>query len=182
MQKRKKSSTSSSQRIRSAPRTADEYFSLPPALQDIWDSISQVPARMQHDNVSLAEAARDLGVSPEEVVRLARPAFRKLSNGKYAARPTDQIFRMLHILSPDEDGLIEFPTTDSREASVIGRFWNGVRLYVRTGDPSALKSLDRRIVKNADGKKFRLLTDLQELESRAHAGELRFESIYGAIA
>ena len=65
---------------------------------------------------------------------------------------------------------------------MIGRFWNGVRLYVRTGDPSALKSLKRSIVKNADGKKLRLLTDLHAIENRAFAGELRFESIYGAIA
>jgi len=182
MQKRKKSSSSSSKNIRSAPRTADEYFALSPLLRDIWDSISQVSAKMRYNNASLGYTARALGVSPQEVIRLARPAFRKLNNGQYVARPTDQIFRMLHILSPDEDGLIEFPTTDSREASVVGRFWNGIRLQVRTGDSSELESLERRTVKNADGKRLRLLTDLDEIESRAHAGELRFESIYGAIA
>jgi hypothetical protein len=175
-------SRSSAPRIEAAPRTSQEYFALPLAQQDVWDSISQVPARMRSDNVSLAEAARDLGVSPDEVVRLARPAFRKLATGQYAARPTDQIFRMLHILSPDQQGLIEFPTTDSREASVVGRFWNGIRFYVRTGDSSELESLERRTVKNANGKRLRLLTDLDEIETRAHAGELRFESIYGAVA
>lgn len=84
---------------------------------------------------------------------------------------------MLHVLSPDEQGLIEFPTNDSREASVIGIFWNGVQLYIRTGDPSVLKSLNRSVVKSTDGKKLRLLTDLHELEKRAFAGELRFESL-----
>jgi hypothetical protein len=152
------------------------------AQQDMWDSISQVPGRMRSDNVSLTEASRDLSVSPEEVIRLARPAFRKLANGQYAARPTDQIFRMLHILSRDENGVIEFPTTDSREASLIGRFWNAVQQYLRTGHPLGLNSLRHRTVRDAMGKRVHLLTDLKEIERQAYAGELRFESIYGAIA
>jgi hypothetical protein len=156
MRKRRKPKRSSSRgHIQRAPRTAEEYFSMSPAQRDMWDSISQVPARMRSDNTSLGETSRGLGVSLEEVVRLARPAFRKLANGQYAVRATDQIFRMLPILSTEAEGLIEFPTTDSREASVIGRFWNRVSLYLRTGDPSELKSFERTVVKNACARRRR---------------------------
>jgi hypothetical protein len=102
-------------RIKVAPRTPQQYLAMSPNEQDLWDAISQVPGRMRSDNVSLAEACRDLGVSPDEVLRLARPAFRKLADGQYVAKARDEIFRMLCILS-EEGGLVEFPVTDSREA------------------------------------------------------------------
>ncbi len=168
-------------RIKVAPRTLQQYLAMSPNEQDLWNSISQVPGRMRSDNVSLAEACRDLGVFPDEVLRLARPAFRKLANGEYAAKDRDEIFRMLCILSKEE-GLIEFPTTDSRQASLIGIFWNAVRHYLRTGDPFELNSLKHRAVRDPTGKRVPLLTDLKEIERRAYAGVLRFESIYGAIA
>jgi hypothetical protein len=183
MRKRKKPKPSPSRgHIQRTPHTAEEYFSMSPAQRDMWDLISQVAGRMRSDNISLQEASRDLGVSSEEVVRLARPAFRKLTNGQYAVRATDHIFRMLPILSTEAEGLIEFPTTDSREASLIGRFWNAVQQYLRTGDPFELNSLRHRTVRDAMGKRVRLLTNLKEIERQAYAGVLRFESIYGAFS
>jgi hypothetical protein len=168
-------------RIKVAPRTPQQYLAMSPNEQDLWDAISQVPGRMRSDNVSLAEACRDLGVSPDEVLRLARPAFRKLADGQYVAKARDEIFRMLCILS-EEGGLVEFPVTDSREASLIGRFWNAVQQYLRRGDPFELNSLRHRTVRDSTGKRSHLLTNLKEIERQAYAGVLRFESIYGAIA
>jgi hypothetical protein len=168
-------------RISVAPRTQQQYLALSSDEQELWDAISQVPGRMRSDNVSLAEACRDLGVPPHEVLRLARPAFRKLANGEYVAKDRDEIFRMLCILSKGE-GLLEFPTTDSRQASLIGIFWNAVQHYLRTGDPFELNSLKHRAVRDPTGKRVPLLTDLKEIERQAYAGVLRFESIYGAIA
>ena len=78
--------------------------------------------------------------------------------------------------------MIEIPVNDSREASLVGEYWNAVDRYLRTGDASALLSLKKKRVKNASGKNVPLLMNLKELERLASAGVLRFESLYGRTA
>ena len=168
-------------RAKSAPpRNSQEYFAMPARLQSIWDRAVQVPSEMRSKNITLRQASRKLGVSPIVVRRLAVSAFRKRRNGRYIAKPTDRLLRVL--LIPSDKGLREIAVRDSREASLIGKYWDAVEKFLGRGDSSALNRLRRKSVRDENGKRIRLLVDLDELKRQASAGVLHFESLYGRSA
>ena len=163
-----------------APRTAKELFARSREFQDTWSRIVQVPSQMRSKGLTLRQAARQFGVSPSVVLRLAGSAFRKKPNGRYAAKPIDRLLRILFI--PSEKGLREIVVRDSREASSIGEYWSAVEKFLTRGDGSVLQKLRRKRVMQADGKRVRFLTNLEELKRQASAGVLHFESLYGRNA
>jgi len=159
--------------------TYKEYLAKPRSFQDQWDRMTQVITRMR-DGISLQQAAREFDISPESVIRLGRPALRRLSNGRYVAKPTDQLLRVLPI--PGQRGLQWIPVTDSREAGVIGKYWDAIQKALRKGDTSALHKLRRKYVITETGERAPLSTDFKELKRLASFGIFRFESIYGRRA
>jgi hypothetical protein len=161
------------------PRSAEELFARPRKFQDVWNRAVQVPAEMRAHGLSLPQAARQFGLSTATVLRLALSAFRK-SSGRYKVRPTDRLLRVLQI--PSKLGLAEIALKDSREASFVGAYWSAVEKLLVNGDASALLILKRRTVKDATGKRVKLLFDVDELKRQASAGVLHFESIYGRRA
>jgi hypothetical protein len=163
-----------------APRTAKQYFATSREFQEFWDHIVQVPAKMRSGKISLQKASQELGVSPRQVRRLARAAFRRLRNGRYIAKPTDHLLRIL--LIPSDKGLTEIAVNDSRQSISIKEYWAAVDRYLVTGDASLLQKFRGRRIRNAEGKRIPLLTDLDELGRQASAGVLRFESLYGRTA
>lgn len=156
---------------------AKHFFSQSKRFQDTWNRVVQAISRMRADHVSLFRAAREFGVSPNEVVRLGGSALRKTPSGRYVAKPTDHLLRVLS-LPVRGLGLREIALDDSREASLVGRYWDAVRLYLQTGDASALRRFRGKFVRDADGRRLDLLTDLDELDRGGSAGVLTFESIY----
>jgi hypothetical protein len=166
--------------IQTAPRTAKQYFAMSRESQDLWDRIVQVPARMRSGNISLPKAARELGVRPYVVRDLAGAAFRKLPSGRYAPKATDRLLRILII--PSKMGLIEIALRDSRQASLIGEYWVAVDRYLGPANDPSIKKFRRMRIIDANGKRIRLLTDLDELMRQASAGNFRFESMYGRTA
>jgi hypothetical protein len=163
-----------------APRTAKQYFATSREFQEFWDHIVQVPAKMRSGKISLQKAAQEFEVSPRQVRRLARAAFRRLRNGRYIAKPIDHLLRILLILS--DEGLIEVAVNDSRQASLIGEYWNALHRYLSRGDASELQKFKDKRARDASGKRIKLLTDLDQLGRLASAGVLRFESLYGRTA
>jgi hypothetical protein len=161
----------------SAPRTAKQYFAMPREFQELWDRIVQVPTTMRSGKHSLDNASREHGVSPRLVLRLAGSAFQRLRNGRYAAKVSDGLLRILPL--PSLTGLVEIALSDSRQASVVGHYWNALQQYLRRGDASAVNRLRKKRIRLANGKHIRLLTDLGVLARLASAGVLRFETIYG---
>jgi len=159
--------------------TYKEYLAKPRSFQDQWDRTVQVITRVR-DGVPLNVALREFGVSRKTVMRLAGPALRRLPNGRYVAKPTDRLLRVLPV--PQQGGLRWIPVTDSREASVIGKFWDVVDEALRKGDASALRRFPRKWVMDESGQRVQLLTDFSELKRMASAGALRFESMYGGRA
>ena len=155
------------------PTTARQYFSMPPQDQETWDSVAHVISRMR-DRVSLRKASEEFGVAPNVVVRLGRSALRK-RNGRYVATKTDRLLRVLTILG--SKGKKEIATRDSRQASLVGGHWAAVQRYLQTGDDSALLRFKGKKVTDASGKRHLLLTDLEELDRKASAGALSFESM-----
>jgi hypothetical protein len=156
--------------------TPEHFFKQPRRFQDTWNRVVQAISKMRAAHISLHQAAREFGVHPKEVVRLGGSALRRTPSGRYAAKAKDDLLRVLSL--PDRRGLREIAFDDSREASVVGKYWNGVHLYLQTGDASGLREFRRKFVRDANGRRFELLTDLDELDRLGSAGVLSFESIY----
>lgn len=162
------------------PRTAKEYFAKPRRYQEQWDLAVQVPAEMRIGGLTLHQAAERSGIDPAEVIKLIPSAFRKKGR-KYAVKRWDRLLRIL--LIPGKKGLREIATRDSRQASIVGRYWNAVeRAIGPEGDDTDLRNFRPKTVKDAAGRRVRLLTDLDELKRQASAGMLHFESLYGRAA
>jgi len=161
-----------------APRTAKQYFAKSVEFRDKWTRVTHVISRMRTDGISLKRASREFGLSTSTVIRLAKPALRK-RKGRYAAKPTDKLLRLLVI--PTRKGLLEIAMRDSRQASRVGEYWAAVQKYLRTGDASAIEEFRRRGITDASRKRISLLTNLEELDRLASAGVLSFESLYAGV-
>ena len=99
--------------------------------QDFWDRVVQVPGRMRNGR-SMPEATKELGVSPSQVLHRISSAFRKLRNGRYVAKASDRLLKSW--LFSSKTGLIEIAVRDSRQASLVGKYWNVLHHYLSTGD------------------------------------------------
>lgn len=161
------------------PRTAKEFFTMPERDQDLLTRVPQAVSEMR-DGSSLPQAANKYGLTRRQIMRFGGKALRKRKNRRYAAKSYDRLLRIVVI--PTSDGLLEVATMDSREASRAGRSSAAVERYLQTGDDSALRSLHRQYVTDANGKKIPLLTDLRQLDRLGSAGELSFESFYARSA
>src|SRR5437899_6201516 len=97
-------------------------------------------------NVSLRKASREEGINPQTVIRLAGSALRQKRNGRYAAKPSDRLLRVIEILTPEGTyGRLQIGVRNSRQATEIAEHWNAVNRYLQTGDTSALKNFEGKI-------------------------------------
>jgi len=161
------------------PRTVEEFFAMSERDRDLWRNIGQAVTEMKAGS-SRRQAAQKFGLDPRKVSQLAGPALRKLRTGRWVARPDDRLLRVL--LIPTRRGLSEVGVRDSRQASLLGRFWTAVDRYRDTGDGSALREFRGQHIVDASGKRVRLLTNLPELDRLGSAGVLSFESLYARAA
>jgi hypothetical protein len=162
-----------------APRTAEEFFAQSRRFQDRWIRVTHAVSKMRSDRISLHRAAREYGLSPQTVRRLAGPALRKGSNGRYAAKRSDRLLRVVVI--PSEQGLIEVATRDSRQASELGRYSEAVHKYLETGDASALQQFAGKYVLDLNGNQIALMTEPAQLD-RFGGPEFSYESFYARSA
>ena len=165
-----------------APRTAKQFFSKSKEAQGEWNDVAHVISQMRANRVSLTQAAIETGIDPRVVARLGKSALRKRKNGKYVAKRTDKLLRILAI--PTSDGLREIVTRDSRQAMQLGKYWSAVQKYLQTGNASNLEkfSRKRKTIKDASGMKIRLILDTAVLDQLGSAGALSFESFYAQTA
>jgi hypothetical protein len=161
------------------PNTARQYFLLSPRNQETWDSIGHVISKIR-EGMTLPMAAREFGLAPKTVITFGRSALRKEKNGRYVAKKIDQLLRVVNVLTAE--GRKEIATRDSRQASLVGGHWAAVQKFLQTGDDSALSKFAKKRIVDARRKRYRLLTNLKELERLASAGVLRFESMYAGGA
>jgi hypothetical protein len=165
-----------SQRKHVVPRTAKEYSAMPERSQDRWDRVAHVISKMRSEDISLSKASREFGVSPRTVTRLGASALRKRSNGRYATKSHDRLLRILRI--PTTQGSGEIAVRDSRQATQLAEYWIAVHRYLQTGDASSIKNFRGKSITDANGKRVRLVTDLDELNRLGSAGAFSFESLY----
>jgi hypothetical protein len=155
----------------------EQFFALPERAREIQIAVANGVSSMRSDNLSAAAAARATGVSPSVLIRRGRSALQKLDNGRYAANPYDDLFRVVIVVSKSK-GPVEVATRDSREASKAGKHSATVQRYLETGDDSALRRFKGKHIIDVQGKRVALLTDVDELDRLGSAGELSFESLY----
>jgi hypothetical protein len=160
-------------------RTVEQFFALPEADRDFWTDVGHIATEVK-GGVSLSQSARKYRRDPRKVRKAAPAAFRKLKNGRYAAKTNDHILRVLHI--PTRKGLREIGVRDSGQASLLGRYWTAVEQHRDTGDASALREFRGKYIIDTNGKQHRLLTDLSTLDRLGSAGLLSFETLYARAA
>jgi len=159
-----------------SPKTTEQYRAKPKRFQELWDRVVGVVSKMRSEKTSLQRTSRQAGVSPRSVIRLGGSALRKGPNGRYVAKPSDRLLRVLVI--PSANKLRQVAVRGSRQATVLGEYWNGVRKYLATGDSSGLKKFQGKKIPDANGAQIPLITDLAELNRLGSAGVLSFESMY----
>jgi hypothetical protein len=162
-----------------SPQTVEEFFAMSELHQDLWKNIAQAVTEVRA-GASLRQASRKFDLDPRKVSRLARPALRKLRNGRWAAKTDDRLLRVLVI--PTRKGLYEVGMRDSRQATRLAKYWTAVDRYRDTGDASALQEFRGKHIIDARGKRVRLLTNLGKLDRLGSAGVLSFESLYARAA
>ncbi|MBZ5658008.1 MAG: hypothetical protein LAO56_22325 [Acidobacteriia bacterium] len=162
-----------------SPQTVEEFFAMSEPHQDLWKNIAQAVTEVRA-GASLRQASRKFDLDPRKVSQLARPALRKLRNGRWAAKTYDCLLRVLVI--PTRKGLHEVGMRDSRQATLLGKYWTAVERYRDTGDASALREFRGKHIIDASGKRVRLLTNLGELDRLGSAGVLSFETLYAKVA
>jgi hypothetical protein len=134
---------------------------------------------MRREHLSLAQAARKVGVSPRTVVWESGSSLRRLPNGRYVARATDRLQRVVRM--PTADGIRDITLRSSKDATLLGEYWNAVHAYLAKGESAGLDRFRGRHVTTADGERIELLTDRASLNHLGSAGVLSFESMYAKV-
>jgi hypothetical protein len=160
----------------SAPRTAAQYHALPERSKDTLERALKVISKVRSERVSPRKASKEVGISFETVKRWVGSALKKLGNGRFTVKPSDQAIRNLRV--PSERGPQDLPVRGFKQATLLSNYWHAVGLYVDTGDASGLDKFRGKSVKSADGVEFPLITDLAELRRQGNAGVLSFNSMY----
>jgi len=160
----------------SPPRSTTQYLAMSARFQDVWNRVVGVISKMRSEKTSLQKASREAGISPTTVKKWSGPTLQKRANGRYAAKTRDHLLRVLMIPTPD--GPREVGARGSRQATVLGKYWNAVHRYLQTGDASGLEKFHGKHITDANGARVSLTTDLAELNRLGSAGVLSFESLY----
>ena len=184
MKRRSKGIRRSSRHHRSKSRsdartliTVEQFFALGERNREIEIAVPNGISLMRARDLSASEAAQLVGIPRGTLIRRGGSALQKLDNGRYAAKPQDDLFRVVIVVS-ETRGPVEVATRDSREASKAGKHSAAVQRYLETGDDSALRQFKGQYITDAQGNRVALLTDLDELDEMGAAGELSFESLY----
>ncbi|WP_433973935.1 hypothetical protein [Tunturiibacter lichenicola] len=131
---------------------------------------------MRREKVSLTQASRDAGISPRTVTRWGKAALQKQKNGKYAAKKSDSLLRLVMIPTPD--GPRDIAVKGSKQVTLLAEYWNALHRYLQTGDSSQLKKFQGKHIRDANGVDIPLSVDLSSLNRLGSAGVLSFESLY----
>ena len=165
---------------RTSPRTEAQYQATPERFKETWDRVLSAIAKMRSEKVSLTQASRDAGTNPRTVTKWGKSALRKRKNGTYAAKPADNLLRL--VLIPTADGPREIAVRGSKQVSVLADYWNALHRYLQTGESTQLKAFEGKYVTDANGLEVPFLVNHATLNRLASAGVLSFESLYARNA
>jgi len=158
------------------PRTLRQFRAMTPDNQERWIQALNTVAKMRAEGTTLTKTARASGTDAKTVKSLVGSSLRKDRRGRIVATERDRHLRVLQI--PGPKGAREVAVRDSRTASYLATYADAVRKYIRRGDPSPLQGFRRLVLKDANGRRIGLVTNLRKLNELGHAGVLSFETMY----
>lgn len=127
-------------------------------------------------NQDLISALESEDITRNDLIKNLGDAIR-IKGDKIRIKKSDKISRLMTI---DEEGKEDsIIVTNSKDASIIGRYYNAKRHFLETGDPSKLKEFSKIKIKDVDGNIHRLETrpnKIYEIEDRKEEPE--FFEIY----
>lgn len=131
---------------------------------------------LMRDKVSLTKASKEVGLDVETIKQhLGRTLFKR--KGKWQASKTDSIERKMQIYKRGK--IRSITVTNSKDASIIGQYFNDVKKALETGDGEILEKYKKCELKDSKGKKHRLETRLEKIyEIEETKEESEFYEIY----
>ncbi len=128
--------------------------------------------RLIREGKSLTRASGELGLKPDTVRHNLGSVLYKCKR-KWRAKKSDTLERELIIYENGRRRTVI--VKGSKQAAIIGRYYNDVKKGLYSGDWRALKKYKRTRIKNIYGKTHHLETDptkIQEIELRREEHEL----------
>jgi 3-methyladenine DNA glycosylase AlkC len=136
--------------------------------------------------LSMLRGGRDLHSATREVHVRLQTVQKHLGSvivrrkGEFVAKSNDRISRGLVIYENGRQSTITVKS--SREASKIGEYFNAVRIFLDTGDKSALRQFKNVKIKDRKGVKHSLETNPEKIKDIEEGKEDReFHSIYYGV-
>jgi len=121
---------------------------LAPKQRRIREKSLEVLSLVRREKLSLREASKRVGLDPQ-TARECTNAFRRV-RGRWVAKSRDRIPRVMWIYEKGHRVAVEF--ADSRIASLIGEYYNLIKMFLDTGKSSFLKQMRRKKFKDIKGK------------------------------
>lgn len=110
-------------------RSAEAYAKLSSRQRDTYDRVLAAAREMRRGSSARA-AAKRAGTTQRTMKRYLGADMQRTPNGRYKLR-RDRAYRRMEMLTNTSPMAIE---VSRRDASIVGRHWNAVRLYLETGD------------------------------------------------
>jgi hypothetical protein len=123
-------------------------------------------------------AAREAGTTLETMRRYAPGHIRRRRNGRLAVSAVDYMRRPMKMLT--EFGTITVNVRDSRTASRLGKYLAAVRSYTHYGHTAQLTPFEGKTLR-VDGFRLPYITNVEQLDRLAWAGELDLPEIYDTL-
>lgn len=125
--------------------------------------------RSMRKGESLSQTTEKLGVSKDFAVKHLGKYLTK-SRGKWIVTQTDRIEAEMLIYDRNH-GQISIITTNSKDRSLIGKYFSSVRKAIKNNDPSILNKFKYRKIIDSKGREHFFETDLERLYEITDAQE-----------
>jgi hypothetical protein len=135
------------------------WFELKPKDRHLRNLSLKILSEMR-EGKSLTRASKEIGLDREIVKQHIKSTIYKRKR-RWRAREFDKIQRGMNIY---ERGRIKsIVVTNSKDASLIGKYYNDVKKALETGDESILRKYKKKVIRDAKGKKHKLETRLEKI-------------------
>ncbi|TQD27914.1 hypothetical protein [Methanolobus vulcani] len=117
--------------------------------------------RLMRKGVPYSKAVEKTGINKKDIIRNLGKYLYK-SKGKWKVTTTDRIEVEMLIYEKDA-GQISIVTTNSKDRTLIGLYFNAINRALKTGDSSLLKRFIDIHITDVNGTKHFFVTDLERL-------------------
>ena len=151
------------------------WNTLSPREQLVRERALEVLSHARRSGQSLSRLSREYKISANVVLK-ATNSFKKV-RGRWKAKKIDHISRKMEINENGKELFIE--VTDSRYATLIGKYHSAVKEYLNTGNSDVLADFEGKRVRDSSDKWHTLETNPSAIrEINARREEPEFYDIY----